>query len=66
MDDHGQIQLARERHLLGEHGALHVARGEVVVEVEPDLADGAHERAARHTPRATSADALPSEALACA
>ena len=34
----GQTELARERHLLGKHRPLHVARREVVVVVEADLA----------------------------
>ena len=42
VDDHRQAQLARERHLLGEHRPLYVARREVVVVVESDFTHRAH------------------------
>ena len=37
----GSVALQRDADLRGEHFALHVARREIVVIVEPDLADAA-------------------------
>jgi hypothetical protein len=42
MNDDRQVELARQRDLRRKHLALHVARREVVVVVEPDLADRTH------------------------
>ena len=53
VDDDRQPQLARQRDLRAEDLLLHVARREVVVIVEPDLADGARAVAAA-TPRRTA------------
>ena len=44
VDDDRALQLAREPDLRAKHRLLHVARREVVVVVEADLADGARRR----------------------
>src|SRR6185436_4868529 len=40
VNDDGQVELAREANLEAEHGLLDVFRGEVVVVVETELAEG--------------------------
>src|SRR5439155_19157211 len=50
VDDDGQIQFARELDLSAEDRLLHVARREVVVIIEADLADRARERRLRDLP----------------
>ena len=47
MDDHRPVELARQPQLRPEHRLLHVARREIVVIVETDLADRARRRRRR-------------------